>query len=269
MFQRYSGNHFCGEHFQRDLVARAKRAIRARGWIRSGDRVAIALSGGPCSCSLLHFIPANFGMRPDLSLVALTIDDGNLPAPGLDRIRDIAGGLGIEWFSAFPDQESVDHPDGILPALVSLAGRIGATKLALGTNLDDLAGSVLLQVLGGEGGRLLDRSPHEAGGIPVIEPFIGIPEEELRLYARLNVPGAGPGRRPHASDPLEIEAARFLGEYTGRHPSAPFALARLAESLADPEGSRPRALRPGRERGKRSGPGGRGRELRVRETGHG
>jgi 2-thiouridine synthetase TtuA, N-terminal LIM domain len=269
MFQRYSGNHFCEDHFQRDLLARAKRTIRARGWIRSGDRVAIGLSGGWSSGSLLHFFSAQFGMRPDLSLVALTIDDGNLPARDMERIRDIAGGLGIEWVSAFPEQVSGGHPDGILHALAPLAVRIGATKLALGTNLDDIAGSVLLQVLRGKGGRLFDRSPPDAGGIPVIEPFVEIPLEELRLYARLNVTGAGPGRRPHALDPLESEVARFLGDYTDRHPSTPFALARLPERLADAEGSRPRALRPSRGRGGRDGPGCAERGTRGRVTGHG
>ena len=36
IYQRYSGLHLCEAHFQDTLVARAKRTIRAHGWIRRG-----------------------------------------------------------------------------------------------------------------------------------------------------------------------------------------------------------------------------------------
>ncbi len=162
VFQRYSGLHLCGDHFQRNLAARVKRTIRARGWIRTGDRIAVALSGGASGSSLLHFLSAHFGMRPDLSLVAITVDEGGDLSRDTHRIQRFVEGMKIEWAGTSFTEEFGDNPvtdAGNLPvpcrdllrnhALNSLAGRMGATKLALGTTLDDGARSVLLSVLRG------------------------------------------------------------------------------------------------------------------------
>jgi len=251
-FQDYSGHHLCGEHFQRDLEARAKRAIRAHGWIRTGDRIAIALSGGRSSSSLLHFLSAHFGARRDLSLVAITVDECD-GSRDMDRIRGIAGGMGIEWAgislaegfgdipAGIPAPGNGEHPcpcRGFLlgRALDSLARRVGATKLALGRNLDDEARSVFLHVLMGEAARLLCGSQPGEGVIPWMRPFFRIPEEDLSLYARLNLQCSFQEQGLHAPLPLESEAGRILAEFTHRHPSTLFSLVNLGEALSDKGG---------------------------------
>ncbi|MDD1665652.1 MAG: tRNA(Ile)-lysidine synthase [Methanomicrobiales archaeon] len=254
--QRYSGLHLCGNHLQRDLVARAKRTIRAHGWIRSGDRIAVALSGGTSSSSLLHFLSAQFGMRRDLSLVAISVDEGTGPSRYMNLIERLAEGMGIGWVGTSFAEEFGGAPDagnGPLPvlcrnvlrghALTSLARRIGATKIALGTNLDDEARSVLLSVLRGEQERIPGCSPPGEDWIPRIRPFLRIPAEEVALYARLNLPGQEPQPSPHPRDPLESEVRRILDEYTNRHPAAPFSLVNLVEALQEqgvPEAGKPR-----------------------------
>ena len=247
IFQHYSGLHLCGDHLQRDLVTRAKRTIRAHGWIRSGDRIAVALSGGTNSSSLLHFFSAQFGMRPDLSLVAITVDEG-MGLPGdMNGIERLAEGMGIEWAGTSLAREfgkALETENGPLPifcrdilrasALTSLAGRMGVTKVALGTTLDDGARSVLLSVLRGEPERLLGRPRPGEGEIPRIRPFLRIPAEEVALYARLNFPGdAGTAPRPQSRDPLWSEVRRVLSEYTNRHPAAPFSLVNLGDALQE------------------------------------
>ena len=245
VFQRYSGLHLCGDHFQGDLVARAKRTIRARGWIRTGDRIAVALSGGVSGTSLLHFLSAHFGMRRDLTLVAISVDEGSGSRRDTDRAERVARGMGIEWAGTSFSEEFGDIPDpgpGLLPgscrdllrghALASLAGRMGATKLALGTTLDDRARSVLLAVLRGETTGLLARHTHAVGGIPAIMPFERIPLEEVALYARLNIPDCDQGPVMPASGPQETGEGRILDEYAHRHPAAPFSLANLGAALA-------------------------------------
>ena len=246
VFQRYSGLHLCGDHFQRDLVARAKRTIRAHGWIRSGDRIAVALSGGTGSSALLHFLSAHFGMRRDLSLVAITVDEGAGPSRDMGRIERLAAGMGIEWAGTSLIDEFGNLPapgSGPLPgscrvilrdhALTSLARRMGATKLALGTNLDDAARSVLLSVLRGEPERLLgDQRPGE-DGIPRIRPLLRIPAQEAALYSLLNLPGHEQTRCMCARDPQESEVQRILDEYTNRHPAALFSLVNLGEALQE------------------------------------
>jgi hypothetical protein len=233
LFQPSSGLRLCGEHLRVSLEARAKRTIRDHGWIEPKDRIAVALSGGPASSSLLHFLREHFGVRRDLSLIALTIEEGGLDIAG---IRAMAEGMGVEWVAGSLAGEAGDPPAGCTwlrdRALCSLAQRVGATKLALGTTLGDEARSVFLHVLRGEASRLAVRPSQGEEEIPCIRPFLRIPEEELSLYARLTVPGHLPPREPRALDQVEKEAGLMLAEYTSRHPSAPFGIVNLGEALA-------------------------------------
>lgn len=246
-FQRYSGLRLCGEHLGASLEARAKGLIRARGWIRRGDRVAVGLSGGPGASSLLRFLSVHFGVRRDISLVAITVDDGAGSGRAMDmaRIRGIAEGMGISWAGTALSGENGGPAPGDVSgdplyrhtrlrdrAIRSLAREAGATKLALGTNLDDDAGGVFVRVIGGEAARLL-RDPDDGDGvIRLIRPFFRIPEEELLLYARMNGIDYIPEENPGAAGSIENEVGRMLADYTHRHPSALFSLASIGEGLA-------------------------------------
>lgn len=270
LFQRYSGLHLCRDHFEGDLAARAMRTLRARGGIRPGDRIAVALSGGPASSSLLHLLSTRLGMRRDLSLVAVTVDEGPGSGRDMTRIGGIARGMGIGWEVAPIARESEGLPCSPCTlfrdrALASLAKSAGATRLAVGTNLEDVARSVLLHVLRGEAS-LLDGPDSGGSGIPRILPLIRIPGEELSLYARLNVPGHIGARHPAARTPLEKEAGRILKEYTNRHPSAMFSLANLAVAL---QGRGAGSRSPSSECGKPEHPGCPAREIHGGVTGHG
>ena len=193
-------------------------------------------------------------MRRDLSLVAITVDEHGGNCRDMARIAGIAGGMGIEWAGTSFAEEFGGTPDGILAsgggalpcdrctrlrdlALTSLAGKVGATRLALGTNLDDEARSVFLHVLRGDASRLIRRAKAGEGMIPWIRPLLRIPEEELSLYARLNVPGSLGDGCPHTRDQAEREAGRILDEYAARHPSTPFSLVNLGEALSEGEGT--------------------------------
>lgn len=243
--QRYSGLCLCGEHLAASLEARARGLIRARGWVRPGDRIAVGLSGGKGSCSLLRFLSATFGLRRDLSLVAVTVDEG--PGSGMDmaRIRGIAEGMGMEWAGTGfgepggdPENPVRENPPSLQRrhrdhVLVSLAVEVGATKLALGTTLDDVAGSVFLSVIRGESALLAGGTGKALEGVPLVRPFSRIPEEELGLYARLK--GIDVARRISMGDRgrLDREAAGMLAGYATRHPSTLFALANLGDALAE------------------------------------
>ncbi len=134
--------------------------------------------------------------------------------------------------------EWIASPGGGNPpdtALVRSALGAGATKIALGTSLDAGSRSVFLKVLAGDGKSLV-RSEREEP-VPVIEPFIRIPEEELLLYARLNgfePAGDNPGE---PAEPFEREVLNLLEEFTARHPSAMFSLSNLGDALAAAGGS--------------------------------
>ena len=186
-------------------------------------------------------------MRPDLSFVAMSVDEGEEPSRDMRRIERFAEAMGIEWAGTSFAREfgrSAGAESGHLPtscrdilrdiALTSLAERMEATRIALGTTLDDRAISVLLSVLRGEPEHHLGGPRPGEGGIPRIRPFLRIPAEEVALYARLNFPGIGEVSCLDAGeDLLKGEVRRILDEYTNRHPATPFSLVNLSEALGE------------------------------------
>jgi uncharacterized protein (TIGR00269 family) len=249
IYQRYSGQHLCRRHFVADVEAKAKRAIRTHRWIKSGDRIAVALSGGKDSSSLLYFLLLLTKNRRDVAVSAITIDEGigGYRDPG--RAVRIAKTLGAECLTAsFRDEYGMTVDEivtrkgdacscsycGVLrrSVLNRVAREHGMTKLALGFNLDDEAQSVLMNVLRGDSDRLI-RPQREAGGmVPRIKPFIYVPEREVALYAHLHIGDLEPGRCPYARNALRAHVRSVLNDYAFRHPSAKYSLVNLGERLA-------------------------------------
>lgn len=260
IFQRYSGLHLCESHVVADVEAKAKRAIRTHRWMRSGDHIAVALSGGKDSSALLYFLTMLTAQRRDITLSAITVDEGIAGYRDPQQAVRIAESLGISCLTAsFRDEYGITVDEivaqkgdrcscsycGVLRR--SLINRIarehGVTKLALGFNLDDEAQSVLMNVLRGDADRIL-RPQREAGGmVPRIRPFIYVPEREVALYAHLHVAGVGQGRCPYAHNSLRADVRSVLNDYTLRHPSTKYSLVNIGERLADAGGTMPDEIR--------------------------
>lgn len=250
IFQRYSGLHLCEQHFVADFETKAKRAIRTHRWMRSGDHIAVALSGGKDSSALLYFLKKLTGKRPDITVSAITIDEGIGGYRDPPRTASIAASLGADCLTASFDEAYGITVDGIVrqkgdacscsycgvlrrSLLNRIAREHGATKLALGFNLDDEAQSVLMNVLRGDAERLL-RPPREVADlVPRIRPFMHIPEREVALYAHFNVQGFKLGRCPYAHNALRADVRTVLNDYAFRHPSTRHSLVNIGERLAE------------------------------------
>jgi uncharacterized protein (TIGR00269 family) len=248
IYQRYSGLHLCEQHFNRDFEAKAKRAIREHRWIESGDRVAVALSGGKDSSAVLFFLHSLLGERRDVRLMAITVDEGIAGYRDTDLARKISEGLGVPWVTAsFRDAYGITLDEivarkgtglsctycGVLRrALMNRVAREeGVTKFAYGFNLDDEAQSVLMNVLRGDAAQLTRPVREVEGMIPRIRPFIYIPEREVALYAFLHVEGFDAAGCPYAVGALRRDVRGVLDDYTYRHPATKYSLVRLGEAL--------------------------------------
>ena len=108
---------------------------------------------------------------------------------------------------------------------VATAAGLGCTVLAETAVLEDVASRVLRCVLAGRPVELL--SPPEDGAVRRIRPFCDVPGAEVRLYASFlyGIPDAT------LLVPVDLAGAE-LARHAADHPSAPFALARLADALA-------------------------------------
>ncbi len=111
LYQRYSGLHLCKAHFIADFEAKAKRAIRMHRWIVPNDGIAVALSGGNASSALLYFMQKLVGKRRDISLYAITIDEGTRGYHDSRVAARIAESVGTELIVAsFQEMFGVTEP---------------------------------------------------------------------------------------------------------------------------------------------------------------
>lgn len=189
--QAYAGVHLCRNHFLQSFAKRAKLEIARQGRIPPGI-VAVALSGGKDSVSVLHFLHGLLAGRPDVRLVAVTVDEGIAGYRGssLDICRDVTQRFGIPWtvittqgLAGYTIDEyaagthgpaSETHPNAPRPACgpCGVFRREGMNKLALaasaaaivtGHNLDDQAQTILMNHLKGDLGRAARLAPHRTG----------------------------------------------------------------------------------------------------------
>lgn len=217
------------DRIARFLLKPFARACKEFGLLEEGDRVAVAVSGGKDSRTLLDLL-LRYRERVPFSyeLVALHVVGVRVGFP------DLTGTL-EPWFRelgvAYRFVELELPPEEPLPlncfrcswnrrkALFLAADELGCNKLALGHHADDAAVTALLNLL--FAGRLETLGPKVAffgGRITVIRPLIHIPAKDLAYYAR----AAGfppPPPCPYRSDlnRQRIEAfLRSLGPHQDR-----------------------------------------------------
>jgi uncharacterized protein (TIGR00269 family) len=249
LFQEYSGQHLCEQHFEADVEAKAKHEIRRHQWMIPGDHIAVALSGDPSSSALLYFLKKLTSDRRDISISAISLDEGITgyydPAHAM-RIAELLDtecimGSFQENFGITVDE--IAHIKGITHSctycrvlrnflLNRIAVEHGVTKLAMGDNLDDVAVSVLKNALQGNPEILVRLERAARGKIPRIRPFLSVPLKEVALYADLHVKGCDQSRCPYNNKPFEEEMQAVLNEFTIRHPATKYALLSLEKNLA-------------------------------------
>lgn len=206
VFIRYSGQHLCSEHFLDLLNRRFKKELRSQKTIRKNRRIGVAVSGGKDSLLCLILLNDVIKDYRDVELTAITIDegiDGYRPS-SLDIIRQVAGERDIPLtISSYKDLYGFELDDilkktdvgpcsvcGILRrnALNRAASREECGVLVTGHNLDDMAQTVLMNVMQADVSRLARLGPHLEpipGLIPRSIPLRTTPENEAYLAALL------------------------------------------------------------------------------------
>ncbi len=205
VWQRYSGAHLCGRHLQASVEKRARKELSRQVDFPRGARIAVAYSGGKDSTVALHLLADLRETRPDLELVAVTIDEGiaDYRPAGVEVTRTVTRELGVEHHVKRTKDFAgvdVDEIHALEPEMgqCSFCGvfrrrlmndfskEVGATHLVTGHNLDDVAQSVLMNLASANLDKLLKLGPHpvtKEGLVPRLLPLRTIPETEVYLYA--------------------------------------------------------------------------------------
>ena len=218
--QPYRGAHACARHFTESVDERVRREMHRQLPRFSHGTVAVALSGGKDSAVTLTLTHRYFRRRPTVRVVAVSVDEGidaYRPAT-LDAARRLTASLGVEHRVVRASDELGTTTDRAALQMVSTvpcsfcgvwrrqllnraARAVGADALVLGFNLDDLAQTILMNLVRGDLDRLVRMAPHrvqQPGLIPRIAPLAMVPEREVYLYARLAGLPFDHGECPHA-----------------------------------------------------------------------
>jgi len=218
--QPYRGAHLCAEHFRESVEERVRREMHAQLPRFGRGTIAVALSGGKDSTVALALTHRYFRRRPTVRVIAISVDEGiaGYRTATLERAEELTRALGVEHRVVRASDElgtTTDRTVRDLPTtvpcsycgvwrrrLLNQAARDErADALVLGFNLDDLAQTILMNLVQGDLDRLVRMAPHrtrQPGLVPRVAPLAMVPEREVFLYARARGLPFDHGECPHA-----------------------------------------------------------------------
>jgi tRNA(Ile)-lysidine synthase len=187
------------------VLARIQRTIREHGLLAPGDRVLVALSGGPDSTALLHGLRAS-ASRLGCSLAAVCVDHGLRPESASEaqtvaaRCRD--AGIECEVVRVNVARYRRQHGslqeaarEARLSVLARVARRLRCGKVALGHTADDQAETVLFRIVRGTGLPGLAGIPYRRGVF--IRPLLDVRRAQVLAFLAKR-------RLPFVEDPSNL-----------------------------------------------------------------
>lgn len=227
--------------------------------LKFDDKVAVAVSGGKDSISLLHILAKMERDHQKSSLVAVTVDEGirNYRDEALKLAAENCRKLSVEHhvvsfkhLFGFTLDEIVKLQRqkgegnvtscaycGVLRrrALNMTAREIKADKLATAHTLDDETQTILLNIFHGDVLRIAKEKPMTDEVHPKlvrkIKPFCEIPEKETALYAYVKKIRFQSRPCPYASEALRNDARIMLNRMEEKHPGIKFTIFKSIEKI--------------------------------------
>ncbi|HWI65462.1 MAG TPA: tRNA lysidine(34) synthetase TilS [Symbiobacteriaceae bacterium] len=179
------------------MLEQVRSTIRRCGMVSPGDKVIVAVSGGPDSVALLHVLHRLSG-ELGIALHLFHMDHGlrgSASAADAGFVRELGEKLGLPCtvvslapgsLKELPGSLQANAREARYGALATLAGEIGATRVAFGHNRDDQAETVLMRFLRGAGTRGLAGIPpvRADGNLVHIRPLLDVSRQEIEAYCR-------------------------------------------------------------------------------------
>jgi len=191
--------------FMQKLLSLARKAISDYDMIQDGDKIAVGLSGGKDSITLLAVLANYRKFSPQkFDLVAINIDLGfdDTNQQEVDTCREFCKSLDVPFIVEKTDiaqiifeERKEKSPCSLCSkmrrgALNSIAIANGCNKLALGHHADDVAETLLLSLLyEGRFSTFMPTSHMDRSGMTLIRPLIYIEEKQINWTCkRLGLP---------------------------------------------------------------------------------
>lgn len=181
------------------ILSYMRKAIEDYNMIEENDKIAICLSGGKDSITMLHAFKALQRFYPKkFDIIAISINPG-FEFFDTKLLQNICDKLEIPLFIENSHAQEIvfeirkeKNPCSLCAnlrrgAINSIARREGCNKIALGHNEDDVLETFLLNLLyTGSIGTFSPVSFMDRSGITLIRPLIYTPEKETKRFVKKN-----------------------------------------------------------------------------------
>ncbi len=176
------------------LLRKTGEAIHRFKMIRDGDRVAVAVSGGKDSLTMLEALLLHAKRAPiDFSVCAFTVEQGKFLRP-IEPVGEYLKSIGVDWTYVRDNpslrllEEQPDHGCDLCSrfrrrAVYEIARGLGANVIAFGHTADDFCESLLRNILfTGRISALPAITHSRQGDFRLIRPLVYVTEEITRGY---------------------------------------------------------------------------------------
>lgn len=178
----------------RKLESMCRKALYEFDLLAGVDKLAIALSGGKDSLSLLFLLKAIMGHGfPPIELHAIHVGGAYSCGAGLGRsfLKEICDALEVNLIVCPSKQnempkECYSCSRDRRASIFAAAKEVGACTVAFGHHRDDSIQTLLMNLFHkGEFAAMLPKMPMFDYGVTIIRPLIYVPEECLKEFAQL------------------------------------------------------------------------------------
>jgi cytoplasmic tRNA 2-thiolation protein 1 len=244
-YRAYSGEYLCKKCFLRSIESKAAKTISKYSMIEYGDKVAIGVSGGKDSLSLLYVLKMLFDQHPNNGneLVAVTIDEGikGYRDESLQIVKDFCAQLHIEskilsyqsLFGIDMDQAMIQRSSQKISscsmcgtfrrrAIDIAAETVEADIVATAHNMDDQLQTFMINLLAGDVERMGWIYPepvqYTQTGMKKVKPFVEIYEYEIAFYAlQRDIPFQSE-ECPYMNESIRTDLREFFNRLERDHP---------------------------------------------------
>lgn len=257
-YRKYSGEQLCKKCFAESIEEKVRSTISKYKMLNYNDRVAIAVSGGKDSLSLLNVLAKMEQKYPRATLMAITIDEGikGYRDEALKIASDTSKKLNVPHYIVsfkeifgFTLDEIIHRASkqkseltacaycGVLrrKALNIAALKVNANKIATGHTLDDEVQTYLLNIFHGDITKIYSEKPVTDFVHPrlvqKVKPLCEIPERESALYAYLKKFNFQSNPCPYASEAMRNDIRNLLNQMEEQHAGTKFTVFKSIEKL--------------------------------------
>lgn len=257
-FRAYSGEHLCKKCFCRSIEEKAAKTISRYSMLKYGEKLAIGVSGGKDSLSLLYVMKKFFDDhgRPE-NLVAVTIDEGikGYRDESLDIVKEFCSKLDVqskvlsykELFGVNMDEAMVLRPSEKMSscsmcgtfrrrAIDLAAESVGADVVATAHNMDDHVQTFMINLLAGDVERIGWMYPEPIeyiSGMKKIKPFVEIYEREIAFYAMQKEIPFQSEECPYMNESIRTDLRQFFNSLEDAHPGIKYNAYRSMTKVSD------------------------------------